>query len=172
MAGKKVIDQYCNIAAVKPTEASAGTAVYEKFAFPFSIMDKMALLISRIEYLFGSLQNLNSGTDYVLSGLSVSSNVSDLTIQSDPAVIDSCRIARYDFGTAASGMLQQQPLIKDFSSLPGGGLLVAPNPLYGFCLSSGAGGVMLCWIRMYYTYMELSSDEYWQLVESRRVISS
>jgi len=63
-------------------------------------------------------------------------------------------------------------MIKDFSSLAGGGLLVAPAPLYGFVISAGAGGVMDAWVKLFYTYVELAADEYWQLVESRRIIST
>lgn len=171
MAVKKT-DTYANIAAVNAVEASAGTAAYVKFAFPFSIMDKMALIINRIEYVFSSLTQLNTGGDYVLMGLTVSNAVSSLLSLSDPLVLDTARIDRYDIGTAASGLFRDSPVIRDFASLPGGGLLVAPNPLYGAIISNGASGVMGGWVRMYYTYMELNTDEYWQLVESRRIISS
>lgn len=171
MAVKKT-DQYANIAAVQVAEASAGTAAYTKFAFPFSIMDKMALIINRVEYVFSSLTQLNSGGDYVLMALTVSNAITSLLSLNDPLILDTSRIDRYDIGTAASGLFRDSPVIRDFSDLPGGGLLVAPNPLYAGIISAGASGVMGGWVRMYYTYMELNTDEYWQLVESRRVISS
>lgn len=172
MASKMKTDTFANLAAVNPIESVAGTAAFLKFAFPFSIMDKMGLVINRIEYWPGTLNALNSSTDFVLFGLSISSAITDLSDQSNPAIVDSGRMQRLDIGTAASGILVEEPLIKDFSSLPGGGLLVAPNPLYGFVQSSGASSVMNAWIKLFYTYMELSADEYWQLVESRRIISS
>jgi len=171
MATKK-LDSYANIAAILALEAAAGTANYAKFAFPFSIMDKMALVIQRVEYWFGDLSPLNSSTDFVLAGLSASNTVSDLNLQNDPLVIDSAKVVRNDLGTAASGNYSMLPYIKDFTSLAGGGILVAPSPLYGFVKSNGAGGVMGAWIKMFYTYMELNTDEYWQLVESRRIISN
>ena len=172
MASKMKNDTFANLAAVFPLEASAGTAAYSKYAFPFSIMDKMGLIINRIEYWPTNLSSLNSGTDTVTGGLSISSSITDLADQSNPAIVDSFRLQRLDLGTAASGLFIGEPFVKDFSSLPGGGLLVAPNPLYGFVQSSGAAGVMGCWIKLFYNYMELSADEYWQLVESRRIISS
>lgn len=172
MATKKVIDKFANIAAVSVTESAAGTATFTKFAFPFSIMDKMALLISRIEYSFGNIVQLNTSGDYIIAGLTVSNTLTDLSTQSDSQIIDSSKLLRQDIGTAASGQLYSLPVIKDFANLPGGGLLVAPNPLYAGIISSGAGGVTVAWLRMYYTYLELDTDEYWQLVESRRVISS
>jgi hypothetical protein len=171
MATKK-IDSYANIAAILALETVAGTAAYAKFAFPFSIMDKMALVIQRVEYWFGDLSPLNSSTDFVLVGLAASNTVSDLNLQNDPLVIDSAKMVRNDMGTAAASILTKLPYIKDFTDLAGGGILVAPNPLYGFCKSNGAAGVMGAWIKMFYTYLALDTDEYWQLVESRRIISS
>lgn len=165
-------DQYANIAAVFCTEAVAGTAKYERFAFPYSVTDKVALLISRIEYWWGQLSNLDGTMDYCIAGLTVSDKVVDLTNQADPTVVDNNRIIRVDMGTAASGLLYYQPAVKDFSQLPGGGVLIAPAPLYGVVQSSGAAGAMNCWIKMFYTYKELAVNEYWELVESRRIISS
>lgn len=172
MPEKKAIDKYANLAAVHPVEAVAGTAKFEKFAFPFSIMDKMGLLITRIEYLFLSLTNLNSGGDSLECCLAVDNRITDLQDFANPSLVDAAYLARYDLGAAASGVLVQSPIVRDFSDLPGGGILVAPNPLYGGVKSNGAAGTMGCWVRLFYTYMELSADEYWQLVESRRVITS
>ncbi len=170
MAGKTK-DSWAQVAAVAVLEASAGTAAYTKFAFPFSIMDKMALVLNRIEYVFG-LTQLNGGGDYCIMGLTVSNAVVSLLALNDPLIIDQSRVDRYDMGTAASSCLRDSPVIRDMSTLPGGGLLVAPNPLYGCIVSAGASGVMSGYIRMYYTYIEMATDEYWQLVEARRIISS
>lgn len=168
----KVTDQFANIAALSVAETVAGTLASSKFQFPFSIMDKMGLLISRIEYWLMALGNLNSANDYAIVGLAAASTLVDPTNQADPSMIDSARSQRIDFGAAASGILLEQPYVKDFSNLPGGGLLVAPNPLYGFIIGVGAAASVSAWIKVFYTYMELAADEYWQLVESRRIISS
>jgi hypothetical protein len=100
------------------------------------------------------------------------SSVVDVNNQADPLIIDSSRMARLDFGTAASGNFFLQPYIKDFADLPGGGLLVAPAPLYAAVKGVGCAGVTGCQIKLFYTSIELATDEYWQLVESRRIISS
>lgn len=169
----KKADNYANFAAVLVTESAANTQTAIKFAFPFSIMDKMALVINRMEYLLGNLSaGFNSTADFSTIALTSASTVTDITSQSDPLIIDSVRYSRLDYGTAASGMLITQPYIKDFASLPGAGLLVAPSPLYAMIQSSGAASAMFCWVKLFYTYIELNTDEYWQLVESRRVISS
>lgn len=171
MATQKKMDKYANLAAMTLNMTVANTAVFEKFDFPFSIMDKVALLISRVEYWFTALNQLDTGQDYVVGALTVSKNTSSLVDIEDPTIIDSMRIMRIDIGTAASGFFFTQPFTRDFSTLPGGGLLVAPNPLYLAVSSSAAGGVMGCSFRMYYTAVDLNPDEYWQLVESRRIIT-
>lgn len=173
MAAKSKTDSYANIAAVSVNEATPGVLATAKFAFPFSIMDKMGLIIQRIEYFFSGLSQLNSDGDFCHVGLTCGiPSTGTLLSQSDPLVLDTCQILRKDFGTAAAGALFNNPFTKDFTNLTGGGLLVAPNPLYAAVISSGAAGITGVWVKLFYTYMELSTDEYWQLVESRRIISS
>lgn len=172
MATKKTADKAANLAAVQVTESVAGTIAYARFAFPFSIMDKVGLIINRLEYWFQGMANLNSSGDAVVGGLIAASSVVDIGNQSDPSIIDSVAVSRFDIGTAASGLFWMTPIIKDFSSLPGGGILVAPSPLQVAVKGANAGGVMALWVRMWYTYVELSTDEYWELVESRRIISN
>jgi len=173
MATKKSGDSRANIAAVYCTEAAAGTIAYAKFAFPFSIMDKMALNINRIEYWFSGYGNLNSTADQIVAALvAANSGVTDMTDQANPVILDSARIHRLDYGTAASAMIIEQPFMKDLSTLPGGGILCAPSPLSVAVQSVGASAVCACWVKLFYTYMSLTTDEYWELVESRRIISS
>jgi len=165
-------DQLANIAAVYVTESAANTQTSLKFNFPYSVMDKMAILIARIEYWYSGFGNFNSTADTLTAGIMVAGTVVDISNQADPAIVDTSRLVRVDLGAAASGMFVTQPYIKDFANLPGGGLLVAPAPLYGMVQSAGAAAANACWIKLFYTYMSLSTDQYWELVESRRIISS
>ncbi len=172
MAAKKG-DSFAQFAALKVTEGGTNTQTATKFAFPFSIMDKMALVIQRIEYDWQTVLNALAATnDRVIAAITCAATVTDIEDVTDPLIVDSMRMSRYDVGTAGSGFWFRQPYVKDFSSLPGGGILIAPNPLYLMVEGVGAGAASACAVRMYYTYLELSSDEYWQLVESRRIISS
>lgn len=174
MAGvtKGGLDKFANIAAISVTESASNTQTSAKFAFPFSIMDKVGLIISRIEYWLSSPSLMDTTTDSIFMGLITASSVSDLAVMSDPLIVDTTKYQRQDYGTAASGMIFQAPYVKDFSSLPGGGLLVAPNPLYAAIKGSGCSAATSFWLKLFYTYMELQPDEYWQLVESRRIITS
>jgi len=174
MATKKTGDTFANYAALSITESAANTFTSSKFQFPFSIMDKMALVLQRVEYDF-----LATGTsvwgaagDCMTAGLCVNATISDVDNPADPMMVDTVRIRRLDMGTAATGQLLQLPLVKDFTNLMGGGLLVAPNPFYGFVKGISAAAAGSITIKLFYTYLELSTDDYWQLVESRRIISS
>jgi hypothetical protein len=171
MAVKKT-DKAANLAALYVTETVAGTIAYARFAFPFSIMDKVGLVISRLEYWFQGLAQLNSTGDSCSAALIAGTSIVSISNQADPQILDSVAISRFDFGAAASGVFWTTPIVKDFSQLSGGGILVAPSPLSIAVQSATAGGVMAVWVRAWYTYMDLSTDEYWELVESRRIISS
>jgi len=171
MATKSTVDKYANKAAVKVIESAAATQTSAKFAFPFSIMDKMALLINRIEY-YPDISKLNSSGDFLYLAVTAASSLTQMDDQSDPGLIDSASFSRLDIGTAASGVILDYPYIKDFSDLPGGGILVAPNPLYAMAQAVGTSAATTSWIAIYYTYMQLTADDYWQLVESRRIISN
>jgi hypothetical protein len=172
MATKGKVDNYANIASVAVVESAINTQTSVKFNFPFSIMDKMALIISRMEYWFEGIDGLNGSTDRVVAALTASATVVAITNQADPLIIDSTRMLRIDTGAAATGHLITQPFIKDFSSLPGNGLIVAPSPLYGMVQGTGVATVVGCTFKLFYSYIELNTDEYWQLVESRRIISN
>jgi len=173
MPGKKAKDSFANYAALTIVESAANTFTSSKFQFPFSIMDKTGLVIQRMEYDLTSFTGAFAATgDTLTFGICVAAAITDVDNPADPLIVDTARIRRSDFGAAASGLAMNFPIIKDFTNLTGGGLLVAPNPLYGFIkgISAGAAGTVA--IKLFYTYMELDTDEYWQLVESRRIISS
>jgi len=172
MASKK-LDTFANVAAIQVTETAANTQTSAKFAFPFSIMDKMALIVSRVEFDFVNLMTaLTASGDRMTLALTAAATVVNIMNPADPLIIDSAKISRYDLGVAASGFFLRQPFVKDYSNLPGGGLLLAPSPLYAMVEGASAAVACQASFRIYYTYIELSTDEYWQLVESRRIISS
>lgn len=169
---KTVTDKFSNFAALMVTMAAANTLKTEKFNFPYSVADRIAIIINRIEYYPGALGQLDTTTDYALFGLLASSSIVDPLNQADPILVDSMSLTRYDQGAAAASTYHQLPLVKDLSALPGGGLIVAPAPLYAFMTSGGAGAAMSCRFKLFYTYVELVAEEFWQLVESRRIISN
>lgn len=168
---QKASDKFAQLAALQVIQDVANTDKFTNFSFPFSIMDKVGLLIHRVEYQVGSLQELVQANDTAEVGIAVAKTLADPMDVTDPMLVDYHVVIIALNGVAASGAYRDAVFIKDFSNLPGGGILVPPNPLYAFIHTAGAGGVMNVRTRMYFTYTQLADADYWQLVESRRVVS-
>lgn len=176
MPGKK--ESFANMAVITLTESAANTLTYAKLETGIALFEKVAWLISRLEFLLQTRDTTNfaANDDAVLWALLATNTLTTLASGNtiiNPAVIYGQRIKRIDMGAAASGNFFVDPQIIDFSTLPGGGILVPPNPLYGAIQGSAAPAAMVGYLRIYYTNYQLSSaDDYWELVESRRVISA
>jgi hypothetical protein len=57
------------------------------------------------------------------------------------------------------------PVLKDFSTLPGGGLIIPTAPLYVAMSSSGLASVGIMDVIMYYTFKQMSDADYIELVQ-------
>lgn len=166
-------DQFANQAIISMVESAANTLTFKKLESGISISDKVAWVINRVEYFSSDFQdtNFNGKDDLALFGLSVSNSWSAATL-TETTIIDFNAVYRRDFGTAATGLFQTMPIVKDFSQLPGGGILVPPVPLYGWVSSSGVVNAITVVARLWYTLLTLTVDQYWELVEARRIISA
>lgn len=167
--------EYTNIAHIAVTESAANTLTFQKLETGISTNQKVGWLLHKLEYFMAGVVTsaiFDTGADSFLGGLVASNALTDLSDQSNPAILDSIQVRRIDLGTAASGLFYNSPIIKDFSMLPGGGLLVPPNPLYAAAKGSSLGAATTMRIRLYYSALELKTDDFWQLLEMYRLISS
>lgn len=162
-------DIYANVAHIQVTESAANTLTYKKLETGISLFEKMAWIICRIEYFWSAAYGASA--DGLIMGLTTSDNPSTLT-PDQVAVVDISRRHRSDFGTAANGYIFKYPIMKDFTSLPGKGLIVPPNPLYLAAEGISQTVAQVLDVRLYYTAIELKGDEFWELVQARRIISS
>lgn len=173
MANKGTTDEFANMAIIGVTEAGANTLTFKKLETGISLSEKVAWIINRIEYtrINVNATNFNGDNDSFSYGLSVSNAWVSANIQ-EPTIIDYNVVFRRDIGAAATGIFLDEPKIKDFASMPGGGIIVPPVPLWGYAVGGGLGAAMTVYMRLWYTLLQLSVDQYWELVEARRVISS
>lgn len=172
MAEKTGKDKFANLCIVRVLQDSANVLKYTKIETGISFNEKVAWIINRIEYGFNGLAALLNGTtDSLAAGLSYSNTIATPNAL-EPLVIDIAGLDRGDFGTAANAIIFDQPIIHDFSGMPGGGLIVPPNPLHCFVNSAGLSGVAACVFRLYYTVMPLPTEDFWELVEARRVLTN
>lgn len=177
MATKKSEDTFANIAAIECLESAAATLTYKKLETGIAVFEKVAWLISRVEYMNNGLLAavMNGNGDAILMALTVSnllSTLGDGNLQKAQEILHGLSITRADFGTAANAILSEQPFIYDFSGLPGGGILVPPTAIYLAVQGVGTVSATTGWARIFYTTKSLTTEDYWQLVEARRIISS
>ena len=163
-------DKYSNQAYLSVTEATINTLAFNKLETAIAPFEKVAFLINRINYDMAlAAANFAATDDGVVYGICTSDQITGIGLNNS-AVVDRNSVTRYDFGTAAVGFYFVTPIVKDFSGLEGGGLLVPPNPLYIFVKGNALGSVMTVSCRMFYTVVKLKLDEFWELVEQRRMI--
>lgn len=173
---KSSSESFANMATITVTESAASTLTFKKLETGQSILDKVAWIIHRIEYYFTPLATLFDGTgDNLCVGISTTNvRSSNLTTEAytDPTNIDLIKIFRADFGAAAAGSLVSIPVVRDFSALPSGGLIIPPAPVYGFAQGSGLAAASTAIMKIWWTSLELTTDDYWQLVEARRLMTA
>jgi len=163
-------DRYANVAHIQVTESAANTLTYKKLETGISLFEKMAWVISRIEYYWLAFA-LADANDGLTVGITTSNNPSSL-VPEHVAVVDMTRFEMIYLGVPANALLLTAPVIRDFSELPGGGLIVPPNPIYLALEGLSQPAALVMDARIYYTAVQLKGYEFWELVESRRIISS
>lgn len=165
-------DQFCNTAILRVTESAANTLTFAKLESATSLFEKVAFLVSRLEWYTAAAQLMGTAADAITFGLTVSNQIAGIE-EGYTEVVDTNEIALMGIGALAGFLLYQEPnIIKDFSNLPGKGILVPPNPLYIAAKGTGLGAAATVYCRMFYTVLQLTPDQYWELVETRRVLGT
>lgn len=167
-----VKDLYPNQAYLTVTESGANTLTFNQLLTGVSIYEKIGWIIHRIDYgLELTAAKFAADTDTCNFGISVSDQISSIGMEYS-ACVDHNSIARIDMGAAATAFLQRNPLEKDFSDLPGGGLMIPPNPIFLYVMGANAPSAFTVKARMYYTVKSLKVEDYWELVEIRRMVGA
>lgn len=176
MAAKgAVADKYVNKAVITCTESAANTLTFAKLETGVPLFEKMAWVIHKIEYAISAAAfgYFNASVDYLNMALTTTDTLTSLS-ETQSAVINFKRLARIDIGTAASGFfIWTYPLCEsDFTNFPGGGIIVPPNPLFLGVQGNSLTTAVTVSAIIRYTSLPLKPDEYWELVESTRILSS
>lgn len=159
-------DKYANVLYDTVTESSANTLTFEEVNVGLNMFDKVGLLVSRCEWTRFDAQ-LSADGDVVQFGLSASNGWSATTM-AESSLITFHREELQAFGTPATLLQRSQPIVDDFSTMPGGGLLITPKPLYLFIEGGNLGAAATVRMRMYFTVIKLQPNEYFELLESRQ----
>lgn len=168
MAEKRTKDSYCNILQVGVTMSAANTDTWEEVDIGLNVFDKVGILLQRIEVFpdYNIETQFQTQDTQVRMCLSQDNTVTDLTVR-QRSVIDGVMISAF-WMTAVGIYVFERPIVRDFTNLMGGGILIAPRPLYVGMASSGATAALAASMRIYFATIPLKPEEYFELLEARR----
>lgn len=157
-------DIYPNRAMSSVTQTAANTITFEQINFGVGIFQGVALVLHRVEYMpdGAALNELAAFGDTWDMGLTTSNLLADLQAF-DPAVISMKRMLA--IGAAVEPF--ELPLITDFTTMPGGGLILPPNPLFMCVDSLGNAAAHGTIFQLYFTFVELADKDYIELIQSQ-----
>lgn len=159
-------DKFPNVIYDSCTQSAANTLTFEEINVGLNIFDKVGLIIHRVEYY--KMDNLLlDDTDTIVFGLSQSDSWTTAGPE-ETSVIDHNRRRVVEIGAATAAYMIQSPFVKEFTGLPGGGILTTPKPLYLYVDSTNLGSEATVDIRMFFTIIKLKPEEYFELLESRQ----
>ncbi len=169
---KGTMDQFSQYMALTVTESAANTLTFLQVQTGGFLFERRAMIIHRIAYLqsVATAGLLLDGSDRLEFGISVNNTLTTVA-WTDPNVIDLVQQNVFDIGTPASSQLHEHPIVSDFSSLPGGGLIIPAFPIFGFVRGTSIASAATVVIRAYYTIRELEASEFIELVEASRIIT-
>jgi hypothetical protein len=166
MAKAGTVDKYANVMISRVTESAANTLTFEQMPQVTTLLEKKAYLLNRLQYELsqGSWQELKADGESIQFGISLSNNWTSPGIN-EPSIIDYNR--HFTTVQTAVGFVDRRTgVTKDFSMFPGGGILMPTRPLYLFTVGNGLANATDVTLRMYFTVVDLSPQDYWDLVES------
>ena len=171
MAQGKNGDVFANKFYGASTESAANTLTFTEIQTNVSIMEKTAWCLHRLEWFVDATAwgALVATDDRISAALCSTNSLTSLSL-GDAGVIDFA-----DFGIKLLSSVGFQitlgpNITRDFTSLPGGGLLIAPRPLYVAVQGVSLAAAQTVKVRGYYTSKTLSADEYIELVDFYRIV--
>jgi hypothetical protein len=176
MAKTSVIaDKYPQFMTLGTLMSAANTLTFGRVSVGVSIFDYAAFLLNRIEYYFNpaTLQELVGDSDSLSAAITGSDGIADLNL-TRPEVYDNFQLC-VNIGdiliTTMNGMYAQ-PWIHDFTNMPGGGILVPAQDIYLGMTSSGFVTAGQAAARVYYQVVPLKAEDYIELAQRLRVLST
>lgn len=166
-------DTYANKFFGTVTESAANTLTFSEIQTNVNIFDKVAWILHRMEWFLGEATGIGllvANGDRIACALTSSDKITDLDLD-NPSVVDLYKVERVDYGAAANMHRWEMPIIRDFTNLPGGGIIIAPRPLYVAAEGASLAAASTVSVRGYFTQKQLTPDEYLELIDFYRIVS-
>ncbi len=160
---KRPDDRYTNLASVTVTMSAANTMTFVELLTGISIGQGMGMIIDQIDYFPYSttLTQMTANSDQITMGWTTSNELTALALN-DRRVLHMSEFSRHDFGTAASAQFIQMPGEHQFFPP----LIIAAPRLYFGVNTAGFASAAVVASRLYFRYIELTSQEYLELAET------
>lgn len=167
MAG--VTDKYANVLHDTVAMSAPNTLTFQEIDVGLNLFDKTGILIHKIQADPSAIYQADmlTSADWAQFALVQSTSITFLNI-TERSVIDLLEQIVTTHGAPASSQVIDIPLERDYTSLPGGGILIAPKPLYWAVQTAGFASALVTAFRLYFTIVKLKDTDYLELLESRR----
>ena len=164
-------DEFSQIGYISVAQSAANVLTFGGMTIMTSFLASSAMILHQVEYQLTASDYalMTTAGDLITVGLSGSNSMTAVAL-SDPEVYDRRTQVRNDWGVAASGGLETGPVITDFTNLPGGGVLVPADRIYGYVDSNGLAAAIGVEFRFRFTVLELTSVQYLELAQALRVL--
>lgn len=162
-------DLYTNRAWFDVTESAANTLTFSEVNTGVQAFSRMAWVINRIDWHCGNVSELIASADRIKGAITSSNKVSSLDLE-DPSIIAFLELIT-TVRSAVGSDPYIEPLVFDYSGLPGGGLIVPGYPLFIAVEGTSLTNPVHLSARVYFQILELKADEYIELVEATRMIT-
>lgn len=164
-------DIFTQLSYLSVTESAANTLTFAGLSVFSNVLSQRGMIIHRVEYDLpaGTVALMVANADAIKYGLTGSDGMTSVSLD-DPEAYDINRITRVDIGTAASGFYHNAKLVNDFTTLPGGGLLVPADRLYIYVEGVSLATAATAKARVRYTILDMSAADFLELAQSLRVL--
>ena len=168
MAAGRPTDKYSNVAAITNLMNGVNVMSWDELLTGISLGQGVGMVIDQIDYWFDGIETeMVVETDRAAAGWAVSNAPASLisgAAKSDARIIHQCIISQPGDGTANNS--GTNPLVYPITYQFFPGLIVAAPRLFFGAHSTGFAAAVTLSSRLYFRYLELTSQEYLELAEA------
>lgn len=166
----KQVDKFANKFYGKVVESAANTLTFAEIQTNVDVFSKKAWILHKLEWYFGASERakLVAPDDIITAALASSNQISALGLD-NAGVIDLFEISTQLISGAGFEQFVS-PVERKFSDMPGGGLIIAPRPLYLAVKGTSLASAITVSVRGYFTALDLAADDYLELVDFYRIV--
>ncbi len=164
-------EKYVNIANIYMAESAANTLTFRQLQTGIAVFAKTAMLVHRIEYRVtpASLTQMANVADELRVALVTTTSLVDLITQA-AGITDMMEWKTQISGAPATQVWYNEPIVHEFGNLPSKGLLMPGTSVYGAIKGVSMTNPCVAYMRLYFSYMEMKGDDYFELVQATQAL--